>query len=892
MPITQSLNSKANIKKNTNQDLPFSPSQPVIASTYAVSTAGQTVIPLSFSVDTVNNSDSFFLFINGAKLRLGASNDYVFSGIGSNGYSSTVTLNSSLVVGLNIQAYALGLKKETEFNMDNRFVQLYEAQDQGFQAFVNSQSFLNTATQTTGTPAAGKFYSSITNRAAMTDLSQNLKAQMGIERIMTPLIYALPNEFGSAGQIVWGAQNDIFGTMRFVGTWSQVNTSFGNFVQPTTLTDYVEITFFGTGLNLLTQTNGASYSFIASVDGAAGVTTTGPAAAAGVIGNLGYNTNQMVPVVAGLTLGIHTVTITNNVSFGQPVYGFEILNDSGSVKVNPGVAYTQGKKYTSSAISAFAYTAPVTGTRGGRSVVYQNGDGTIGTSWTAVNAASAFFTSTDHTNEEVARIYHFREFGSNSVISDFQSVGTSASARVFCLEDGTTNLNSNNALMDPNIGEAITTVSGTGNFIVITFVGTGIDVQLQQTANGFTRSLNYQIDGAASIGTTTFTTAQAPVWIKLASGLPYGTHILRINNGSGSLNAPGIVKWAVYQPKKPTIPTGTIELADFNVFANYVAGTTAAFDTIATGVLRKQNVREFSYVNGTGGTIDWTSSSAASESSGTQLRTDRLNAYWEYTFFGTGFEVRNERNTTRGNQQFMLQSLSTGGSLVNLTSTAFPTIVTSAYSATFTASTGIASFNGVAVVGAGVSVSNLPLGFYKLRVVNTTASVLIDPDALDIITPIHTNRSDLLADTQNTLPVGSQGISDSRKFTPSKDSQGQKAWAQAVGTATTPSTSSTVYVPIPDMTVVITNKSSRVKVSYSVQMTSNGSNGVNTALYIDGVLAFDAIGVTATTAAYSPFTGIFNLAPGTHIISVYWRSPGGTGVSTATTSRILTVEEQ
>jgi hypothetical protein len=112
MAITQKLNSKANVKKFTNQDIPFAPQKPVLAYYQAISTASQTIINLSFSIDTVNNLNSMIITVDGKALTIGATNDYTFTSIDSFGFSSQITLNQTLVAGLNIQAWKLGFKDE------------------------------------------------------------------------------------------------------------------------------------------------------------------------------------------------------------------------------------------------------------------------------------------------------------------------------------------------------------------------------------------------------------------------------------------------------------------------------------------------------------------------------------------------------------------------------------------------------------------------------------------------------------------------------------------------------------------------------------------------------------------------------------------------------------
>jgi hypothetical protein len=127
MAILQKLNLKANVKKTSSGDMPYQPQLPVINKYEADSTASQTVINMTFSVDQ-NNKEAFQLFVDGKLLREGVSNDYTFTSIGFDNTSSQVTLTSSIPSGLNIIAIKLGTKKESDFGSDNRFTQLKDIQ--------------------------------------------------------------------------------------------------------------------------------------------------------------------------------------------------------------------------------------------------------------------------------------------------------------------------------------------------------------------------------------------------------------------------------------------------------------------------------------------------------------------------------------------------------------------------------------------------------------------------------------------------------------------------------------------------------------------------------------------------------------------------------------------
>lgn len=884
MPITQALNSKANVKKLTNNDLPFAPQQPVMNSFYGTSAAGQTVINLGFTIQVTGslaNTDSLFLFIDGKKLTLGASNDFTFTSIHADGTSSQVTLNQSLVAGLNIQAYKMGLKPEVQFGMDNRFVSAYDYLDQSFQAFIAQNAFL-TATSSSGTPAAGKFYSSIQNRTSIVDLTQDLKPRMGVERIATQQIYQLQNEFGPNGEQVFAAANDLNGQIRFVGNWVNDNSTSGARID-STQNDFVEIVFYGTGLNALMLQWSSSLDARASVDGGAEGSNIASASYSTVLNGRNYNANQVLNVVSGLTLGIHTVKIRNNSANSFQVYGFELLNESSLVKVNPGISYIKGQKYVSAAQQSFAYNSAVTGTRGGRVLVYQSSDGTIGQAFQAVNSVAAYLSSADHTNEEIARTYSFREFGAGRG-DDFSASVSGSNNLAFTLDDGTTTL----------VGSSVDTLSGisyggvllnaNGSFLTITFIGTGLDFVRRDGANGGSDSYTVSVDGGtaqalASVGNTN------QVLTKVCSGLPYGTHTVKIARVSAATYALGAIKFVVYQPKKPlsTLPAGSVELADYNVMANYVANATAGLETIAQGILRKTALRENIYI-GSGWSATGVNPAAYVAGQGVGGAANGNSA--QYTFFGTGFELR-----------FYGFTSATTSALVTVDGSIPSGVTTSVYGgAAYTAGTGSLNMAAGSTLGCGFALSGLPLGLHTVKLTNNSASAM-QFETFDIITPIHSTKSNLYGDIQNTLPVGSCAISDNRKFTPSKDSLPvQKAWAQAVGVTSAPSTTAvyTSPVPMPDMSLTIKTSGGKVLVSYSISAYSSSAQATIFYIYVNGVQVGPWQEFNYNAASFpgpSTQVQVLTLPAGTHKIDVYWGGTGGATSSGQGINRIMNAIE-
>ena len=773
--------------------------------------------------------------------------------------------------------------------------QLQETMSEGTQGFVKTSQMMN-ATTTVGTPAAGTFYSTITNRAAIPDLTQDLKARMGIERIMAQQIYQLQNEFGPNGESVWGVVNDTLGQIRAVGTWQNQlgingNANFNNLSS----TDYLEVTFYGTGLNIITQPYIASQTYQASVDGGT-ATTFNSTQPSNVLANRNYGANVVLNAVSGLSLGVHTIRLTTPTGTFAGVFGFEILTETTSLRVNPGSSYLAGKKITTLAQQSLAYNSSfesgTLGTRGGRVVVYQKSDGTIAKAVQPVNASQANLSSADHTNEEVARTYHPREFGAGRS-DDFSSLTSTGSNRAFTLDDGTTTLVGSSVLMRTIVAntESIEISANSGS-LTITFVGTGLDIFMADNGTGGNDSHTFSIDGGSAVAWP-YTSGQSTNarWMKIVSGLPYGTHTIKFNRVSAATWVPVFFKFTVYQPKKPSIPAGAIELADYNVMADFVsAGASLAGangpQNMSVGVLKKTGSRENTYIN------SWTGIGLDQGTpEGVFVHTNNVSGgIVQRPFFGTGFEWRTFFQAAAYN--VTIQVLDASGSLINLAS--YTTALRQPGTGmTFTAGTSstITGTSSAASYGA-LSVSGLPLGTYTIKITVNNATGTIYAYAFDIITPIHSPKSNIYADLQNTLPVGSNAISDNRKTTLIEDVNLQPAQvSQALGfqVATTTSTS---YVPVPDLSVTHKSSTGKVQISYGLSSTGGGANAADFVLYVDGVQQLPALrgaGLSGSVGSGVSNTIIIPLSPGVHKIDLYWLATGGT--MTLVGGRSLTVRD-
>ena len=762
-----------------------------------------------------------------------------------------------------------------------------QQQAAGFQAFVDTSNVM-VATTTPGTPAAGTFYSSIVGRAALPDFNQDLKPRFATERIMTQQAYNLQNEFGASGQPVYAAVNDTFGQIRFIGNWSGTLTGgWGQAPLCTETTGYVEITFLGTGLNFL-GTPSLSFVITASVDGGSYSSNIWPSTSNVLCGRL-YSSNTVFPVFSGLPFGVHTITLQIVGGNSPCLFGFEILNEASTIKVPPGSSYTQGRKIVTSSLQSLAYNSTfdagtLTAANGGRVQVIQKADGSIVKRVNSYSGSPLYLTNVNHATclEEVARTYHWREFGAGRS-DDFSLLSYGAAA--FTLDDGVTTLLSDSC--QPEF--AGFTLNNSSNFMIFTFVGTGLDLTVIGGPNITTaEAWPVYIDGS-NVGTISSTVGTTKI-VKIASGLPYGTHTCKLVRSSVIAYGEVIVKnFIVYQPKKTTLNSGEVELADYNIMRTYVANSTAGLETIAAGVLRKASVREFAYTGSSWG-VD---SDTTVLLGGFGCTANASGATLSYTFFGTGFELRSRSGSDRSNNlTFTLRSLSSGGSALAVNTTNFtingsgsgPAITTSVYGGfAFTPSSGIFNENNTSTPGSGFTLSGLTLGLWKVVLTNNTSN-RISMDCLDIITPIHSHKSNIYADLQNTLPVGSCAISDNRKFTPVKDVlPANKAWAQAVGVTSTPTTTSTSPVPVPDMSCSIKTGVSYLEIIYSASVANNIlGNAIFSQIYVDGI-PVGTQKVTNTKLA-SDFDIIMDIVTvpvgsGFHKIDLYWWTSGGTATN-------------
>jgi hypothetical protein len=710
-------------------------------------------------------------------------------------------------------------------------------------------------------------FTTIVNRAQMTDLSNDLLPRMGIERLIVQGLAEVVSETGPDLQKVWSALNDTHNQIRFVGAWVAETSDDGTrMLSGANSTDFVEVTFYGTGIAALT-TRPSNRNVAWSIDGGSETLITAYDGT-NSLGSRNYAVNAVAPLVSGLSLGLHTLRLRANASNALQLTGFQIFNESTSIKTTPGAAYLGSKKGNLLSLDTQSYNSSfasgVLGTRGGRVVMYMDSDGTIKKALTPTNSSQQNLTSANHTNEEVIQVYNFREFGAGRTddFSTLAGAGGTFTDRAFTLEDGTTSLSANNVSADFAAGYEmiVTDTNANAGHITFTFVGTGLDLA-GDFGGGAANIWAVTVDNS-SIGNLS-RNATRNGKMKVVSGLPYGTHTVKFTNNVGTANL--CTAFVVYGPKKPTVPSEAVELADYFIMADYADNTatgTAVADNwgMPTGVLSKFISREFVFSG-----ANWVMSSldAISYPTGWTAGTSTSNNQpTDLTFFGTGVVLHLHASSV-GTYDFSIAVdgvlNATGVNVSNISN-----LGAGSYRSTSTSSGAPAR----------VKITGLTLGKHTIRLQRTAGTGNFNFSGYHLITPIHAVDSILPAVRQNSLPVGSIGIADVRPLAQTQDVDIPNH-GQVVGVTTSGSTTSTSFVPLPDMVLTIKTTGRPVEIDWNVFL-SNNTIAIGTAvqLYVDGLAVgyIHGINVSGAGAANEISGGhILPLGAGTHTIQLMWQ---------------------
>ncbi len=558
-----------------------------------------------------------------------------------------------------------------------------------------------------------------------------LKPLLGIERIRFNSVTPVIDEVGPGGRTVYEGDNKD-PRVRFVdagvSSWANITDTSGS--RPNAGIDaFVEIIFFGTGLNLVTFLTASDRDAKASIDGGGFGSNLFASGASPVLATRNYDPNQVISVASGLTLDTHTVKIRIDDADGISVYGFEILNEDTQIQIPQGEMFANGLKYTHPALETLDFNsgfdgAPVLNGRGGRVVTYINPDGTLGKVLQQTDASQLDLGSADHANEEVTRRINTTEFGANRS-DDFSVINGSTVDAAFTLDDGTATLVGDNIRRNSGSTGRAVVLNTTNDFLTLTFVGTGLDVFLDSAATFDTCSVIVDGSNIGNLAQTANIQRQTPV----VSGLPYGTHTVKFQITTGLGTGPNFLNFILYGPKKPAIPVGTAPLQEYYLMADFVVSTSTdqrGVDFPSTGVLSKNPTREFIY------TGTWSTSLSPTENNLGTFSTTAASKV-SYTFFGTGFQSTFRTGTgDASDSSVVLDTL-------DMTAGNFPLATIGFSGPAGTSYTGnTLDIQGTSGQTARLSISDLTLGLHTVEITRNGAGVEpLHIHNIDIITPVH-----------------------------------------------------------------------------------------------------------------------------------------------------------
>ena len=252
--------------------------------------------------------------------------------------------------------------------------------------------------------------------------------------------------------------------------------------------------------------------------------------------------------------------------------------------------------------------------------------------WTTVYQPKIKSGAIDHSLSEVAKTFHWREFGNGSAngnanFKDFSTLNTGSSFNsnthnAYVMDDGLTGLSADDATAS-NASNYDLYPENTNNVFFLTFIGTG---------------LSYYDENDE-------------VYDSFIQNLPYGTHIFRFKRDGTLEDSPfhidGIqikTEWTrfkeftFFQPKKPPIPEDAVVLADYMLMADFVKQTTADDTYISKGVRYCNGSRDHYYGGATAGASNVSNVASSGHFAGLNggsTPSSTNPGIWKLPFFGT-----------------------------------------------------------------------------------------------------------------------------------------------------------------------------------------------------------------------------------------------------------------
>jgi hypothetical protein len=339
----------------------------------------------------------------------------------------------------------------------------------------------------------------------------------------------------------------------------------------------------------------------------------------------------------------------------------------------------------------------------------EKGDDSAGTTSAAVANTQYLPTFTDiaidHSQAEVAKTFHFREFGNGNAnggnsgtYKDASMITTTEQDIAYVMDDGLTSMSGNGK-------DAQNTWYRKDNdsFVYLTFIGTGITVK-------------------QDLGVLCY-----------AQNLPYGTHILKKDSNTTTANSDIILDGVTlksahvndynqieevtfHQPKRPPIPENAVVIADYMLMADFVPQTAGGIGLISKGVRSNSATRDIFHDDGTGTTYYTISPNLTISPFGLRVNSganasSATDTIARLPSFGTNYSIR--------------------GFDVNARHALYVDSESSISTMTHGSSSGNDSFGHLA--------SSVTLGVHKFGA-NAKNGNQLSLNAMEVVTPIHTSH--------------------------------------------------------------------------------------------------------------------------------------------------------
>ena len=193
----------------------------------------------------------------------------------------------------------------------------------------------------------------------------------------------------------------------------------------------------------------------------------------------------------------------------------------------------------------------------------------------------------DQTQAEVAKTFHFREFGNGNAnggatgtFKDASMLDTGSNRDIaYVMDDGLTSICADDVRTDSTRGTIRT--DGVNDNYYITFIGTGFSFtnQTNGTTFGSGDDFDFIVDGVVVKSWQAGSTINEKTTV--VQNLPYGTHVFKmLNTAAPAVQHMHAKEFTFHQPKRPPIPEDACVLADYMLMADFVKQATGTQDTL------------------------------------------------------------------------------------------------------------------------------------------------------------------------------------------------------------------------------------------------------------------------------------------------------------------------